>query len=361
MITRLTFASLPTSSLWIKRRDPTEPHQPAAGLRYVDFVPTQPDEPGKFVRLEQLVERANAWCRAGRPNASQIVTVETLYVPASGDWTVDTELTLRTFPGRYVAILRVFYAPDESPAAGHLQSALAQCGMHFELGVLDFLPKHVSGGGLFRRPQFEPLSTCIARAGDWIRAQSRKDARSSERRLATLDEPVRGLLAAQRAFEFKNAQCLEVWMRGLHHVDSGQMHCASDRGDYLRMFRVCYVRLVRDGGTSADAGAAGKTSRAADRGRSGKARKTPRLVAAEESETVDTEAESDDDALVGVDKLGAADMDGGHLQTIHLSSVIFTPADAEATVAEIKRKMHSWVENCCKGWFPVFRHFFLLN
>jgi hypothetical protein len=246
--------------------------------------------------------------------ASDVITLETLYVPVSADWRVDCEATLRTFPSKYVAILRVFYSSQDSTS---IRRALRICNMRFEVGVRDFLPKHVSGGGLFRRPQFEPLSTCISRANDWIRRQSVFDADQAQLHLRPFGS-FGQLLTLERSFEFKNAQCLEVWMRSLHHVDSALMHCSSDRGDYLRMFRACFVRLVPQAQIS---------------GRG--------LLPAE--------------CVLLCPESPVRSSDASHVQTIHLSSIIFTPADADATVAEIKRKMHSWVETCCKGEpFKVF-------
>lgn len=295
--------------LWIRKRDSSEITATCVQkIQYRDFIPNSPpvvDDDGseKFARLEQLVQRVNTWCgTSSGPLACDVITLETLNVPVGAYWHVDGEATLRTFPSKYVAILRVFYhSPD---VQRELRRALRICSLRFEVGVRDFLPRHVSGGGFFRKPQFELLSTCISRANDWIRRQSVRDASQVEKHLKPFGS-FGHLLLNERSFEFKNAQCLEVWMRSLHHVDSGLMHCSSDRGDYLRMFRACFVRLV------AQAQVSGR-------------------------------------GLLPDDDVPCDDNETGHVQTIHLSSIIFTPADSEATVAEIKRKMHTWVETCCK-------------
>lgn len=234
-------------------------------LSYVDFRPEkdEADESTRFERLETVIERANSAIRAGEVKGSSI-TIETLYFPANSDWEIDTEETLHVFPGKCVSILRLFYFTG--PEA-----------MQEEIAIRDFTPKLLSGGGLFKKPSFENLSGIMSRASDW---------------LAINGEDI----------DFKNAQCLEIKVKHFKHVDTNTMSHSSDRGDYLRIFRVAYTKKP--------------STKLKDEGGGG--------------------LKPDDESCYS-------------RQSIFLSSVIFTPADQETSLTQIKHKLHDWVDKAIKG------------
>lgn len=238
--------------------DPT----PFQVLKYADFTPRLDieDDNNRFRKLDVVLDRVNREIREGRVDRKlgEIITIETLYYPvANSDWKIEETNSLSLFPSRCISIIRIFYEESEKNVT------------HFpEIGLKDFVPKQISGGGFFKRPVFEPFSSVLSTASDWI--------------------------ASNSDIEFKNAQCLEVKMKRMGRVDSRVMSHNADRGDYIRIFRVAYIKPCQDTLTS--------------------------------DIDIDTK-----------------------LPPIFLSSIIFTPGDKDATVHEIRRKIHEWVEMATGG------------
>ena len=52
-------------------------------------------------------------------------------------------------------VLRVFYQENAMLCDGGI-------------GILDFIPRHLSGGGLFKRPKYEPFDEVLTRAYIWL-------------------------------------------------------------------------------------------------------------------------------------------------------------------------------------------------
>lgn len=233
--------------------------RPFPVLKYVDFTPRLDieDDNNRFRKLDVVLERVNREIREGRVDRKlgEIITIETLYYPvANSEWKIEETNSLSLFPSRCISIIRIFYEEAKEIVS------------HFpEIGLKDFVPKQISGGGFFKRPVFEPFSAVLSTASDWISSNSE--------------------------IEFKNAQCLEVKMKRMGRIDSRVMSHNADRGDYIRIFRVAYIK--------------------------------PNHPPAEE----ENEA----------------------LPPIFLSSIIFTPGDKDATVHEIRRKIHEWVEMATRG------------
>lgn len=155
--------------------------------------------------------------------------------------------------------------------------------------IKDFIPKQVSGGGFFKMPVFESFSAVLTRASEWI--------------------------SANPECQFKNAQCLEVKMKTMGRIDSKIMSHSGDRGDYVRIFRVACIKE-----------ALGKT-------------------------------QSPSPTSLLAPGTGVTDVSGDTLSRpppppIFLSTIIFTPADQDATVQEIKRKIHEWVVQATDGQCP---------
>lgn len=182
----------------------------------------------------------------------EIITVETLYYPVtSSEWVIDQKNSVNLFPSRCVSVIRIFYIYSE-----------AEVETFPLIGMRDFVPKQVSGGGFFKMPVFEPFSRVLERASEWI--------------------------SANPELKFKNAQCLEVKMKIMGRIDTKVMSHSAEQGDFARIFRVAYTTTAPGNPPS------------------------PALP-------------------------------------IFLSSVIFTPADKDASVLDIKRKMHAWVEEGIGG------------
>lgn len=76
------------------------------------------------------------------PHMGEIVTIESLNYPvSSSDWTVDQKNSVNLFPSRSVCLIRIFYM--ESPIVVQTFPTI---------GVKDFVPKQISGGGFFKMP-----------------------------------------------------------------------------------------------------------------------------------------------------------------------------------------------------------------
>lgn len=234
-----------------------------ATLKYVDFTPRLDieDDTNRFKKLDVVLERVNREIQDGRVDRKlgEIITIETLYHPvANSEWKIEEKNSLSLFPSRCISIIRIFYFEAKEIVT------------HFpEIGLKDFVPKQISGGGFFKRPVFEPFSEVLSTASDWISSSSE--------------------------IEFKNAQCLEVKMKRMGRVDSRIMSHSADRGDYIRIFRVAYTKPHASSSSECDR----------------------------------------------------------ELPPIFLSSIIFTPGDKDATVHEIRRKIHEWVEMATRGMFEL--------
>lgn len=248
-----------------------DPPIPVQVLKYVDFTPRLDieDDSNRFKKLDIVLERVNREIQEGRVDKKlgEIITIETLYYPvANSDWKIEEKTSINLFPSRCISIIRIFYT-----------EASEEVTSYPEIGIKDFIPKQISGGGFFKRPVFEDFSAVLSTASDWI--------------------------TANPECEFKNAQCLEVKMRW-GRIDSRVMSHNADRGDYIRIFRVSYI------------------------------------------------------------KKNALDLNGGENgqeQTpIFLSTIIFTPADKDATVQEIRRKIHEWVVFATRGNFSPVSYLFLI-
>ncbi|KAI1289768.1 hypothetical protein HDE_09260 [Halotydeus destructor] len=258
--------------LWMARKDEGSPLE-AAVLKYVEFTPRPDDDDDstRFKKLDLVLERINREIREGKSDLllGDVITIETLYYPADSSWKTEAECKVHLFPSRCISLIRIFYFEAKTPPETYPV-----------IGIKDFVPKHISGGSLFKKPTFEPLSDVISRASSWL--SHHPDA------------------------DFRNAQCLEVKMKIMGRVDPKIMSHTADRGDYIRIFRVAYVT----------------TAEYADQ------------LKMEDKKSHDKSASH---------LAHQASTSGDHKPTIYMSSVIFTPAGPEATVQEIRRRIHEWV------------------
>lgn len=131
-----------------------------------------------------------------------IITVETLLCTANGDWeAVDPEETIYRLEEKNIFGLRVYYAAGEEPEA--------------EIGIEDFIPKHISGGGVWRKPKFDSVTDVFRTASEW--------------------------LANNPNLIFINAHTIEIKLKSIDNIKSRTM-AFSEHGDYLRIFRLVYAR-----------------------------------------------------------------------------------------------------------------------
>ena len=139
-------------------------------------------------------------------------------------------------------------------------------------------------------PVFESFSAVLTRASEWI--------------------------SANPECQFKNAQCLEVKMKTMGRIDSKIMSHSGDRGDYVRIFRVAFIKENSQGTTHS---------------------RSPTTLSAPGTEVTDVSGDT---------------LSRPPPPPIFLSTIIFTPADQDATVQEIKRKIHEWVVQATDGQCP---------
>ncbi|RWS10842.1 hypothetical protein B4U79_14840, partial [Dinothrombium tinctorium] len=186
--------------LWIKKRievvdkDVSEICQV---INYMDVIPLNKDDGdfsgSKFENLDELIDRVNTTIIKNNGIEGRIITIETLQCEAGIDWKVDPEVSLSSLSTKNIYILRIFY----------------------EQGIVDFVPRHISGGGFFRKPKFESLSEVMSRATKW--------------------------LANNSTLNFKNAQSVDIKLKSLTALDTKTMSY-TEHGDYLRIFRIAFTK-----------------------------------------------------------------------------------------------------------------------
>lgn len=221
-------------------RSPKQQNQ-LFSLNFRDYIPDnpEPDDHSKFEKLDQVVDKLNREIMNGELLAENVITVETLYFPVDCDWIIDNklELTLHSFPSNYVCILRVFFIEYASSRTSDesLTGKLNRLNYAFRIQLKDFIPRTLSKGTFFKRPEFEQLSCCIRRASNWIERESKLH----QSKFQNLIKQLNNVELSDFLFDFKNAQCIEVKTKVLKHkIDSKIMAHTSNSGDYIRIFRV---------------------------------------------------------------------------------------------------------------------------
>lgn len=82
--------------------------------------------------------------------------MESLICESSGlSWRVEPDVTLSAVSTKKMIVLRIFYQ----------ENAMI---VDSELGFVDFVPRHLSGGGLFKRPKYEPFDDVLTRVYIWL-------------------------------------------------------------------------------------------------------------------------------------------------------------------------------------------------
>lgn len=142
--------------IWVKRKKGRDKQYiDVQTLNYYDLLPEPLNDYGKFENLDHLLARANEMI-ANREIQGNLITVESLICESAGAaWKCEPDVTLSSLSAKKIIALRLFYqenplSPDNS------------------FGVIDFIPCHLSGGGLFKRPKYEPFDDVISRAYVWL-------------------------------------------------------------------------------------------------------------------------------------------------------------------------------------------------
>uniref|UniRef100_T1KXM2 Uncharacterized protein n=1 Tax=Tetranychus urticae TaxID=32264 RepID=T1KXM2_TETUR len=193
--------------IWIKLKQRTIQRHGSVlyqELNYTDLVP-EIDEKGSFKKLDDLVERANILIRKEEIQG-RIICVETVTYEADTDWKVDPDETLSALSTKKLFILRIFYEEG--------------LPLQEEIDIIDFVPKHLSGGGFFKRPKFESYTQVMSRASQW--------------------------LSQNRHLNYRNAQSIDIKLsiKSLTSVNTKTMYY-TDYGSYIRIFRVCCTKSSR--------------------------------------------------------------------------------------------------------------------
>ncbi|KAI1303177.1 hypothetical protein HDE_02418 [Halotydeus destructor] len=191
--------------IWIKRREGSNAKDSPElqVLKHINFVPIVDERTNKFETLDDVVNRVNKQLDEGRIEG-RILTIETLQCDAGHDWTVLPDVSLSFFSNKSVFILRLFI--EQGPPTEQ------------EIGIADFVPQHLSGGGFFKRPKFESYNDVMSRASTWL-----------------TEEP---------DIDFKNAQSIDIKLKSLGSMDTKSM-TYTEHGDYLRIFRIAYTKPIK--------------------------------------------------------------------------------------------------------------------
>ncbi|XP_053206350.1 uncharacterized protein LOC128390628 isoform X2 [Panonychus citri] len=206
--------------LWIKRKPITGDESDSYGgetiepqiLDYIDIIPENRGDGDsfcpKFENLNQCVERINKMTQERKINGT-IITIESLNCEAEIDWKINPEQTLNFFTNKTVTIIRIFY--EKGPPN------------QLEIGIKDFVPKNISGGGFFKRPKFEAFSLVLTRATRW--------------------------LSENPDISLRNAQSLDIKLKSLGSCDLTCSMAYTEHGDYLKIFRIAYTKCPKSQST----------------------------------------------------------------------------------------------------------------
>ena len=312
------------------------------------IINPEPGDHYKFEKLDQVIDKLNLAISSDELNAENCMTIETLYFPVDCDFVINTKLehTLFTFPSSYVSILRVFYIEYKKIENESLTCKLRKLNYSFKINIKDFIPKTLKKGTFFKRPEFEKLTNCIERASKWIEDESRLHQLKYQKLMKELETGN----SKDFLFDFKNAQCIEIKTKILkHNIDSKVMAHTTDNGDYIRIFRIAYMELVKLKDSNQKKSDLSLSSKASSKWNSIKKtnliNRSKLLIKSRQSNRLlDNESSSFEDNLLNL----STDTDENQPSKIHLSSIIFTPTDGVTTISEMKRKIQNYTMTKCR-------------
>lgn len=394
--------------LWLTRRTVHHhhPYQPSERqvLNYVDFLPNyeNDDKNQRFRKLDQVIERINFEFQNGvHPKIGSIITIETLYHPVTTDWKIDSKNSLNNFPSRCVSIIRIFYS--RKPPGVKFNSPLYKLPM---IGIIDFVPKQMSSGGFFKSPVFENFSQVLTRATDWITQNPElefKNAQCLEVKMKTMgriDTKImshngdRGdYIRIYRVAYTKSTNQLNIppsppllvpSTSHSIHVDTNQVNVTIADTDETQSTESVNGRVNEDDKQSLS------TDNSQIKEQDEQLNGEEEINVNDCSQKINQQDTRDNETVTSEDvtnnksikiKFERINTDGsGEIiepevevtveeppryenisstplisnpppAPIFLSSVIYTPADEDATVYEIKRKMHEWIDQTARFAF----------
>ncbi|CAG2115730.1 unnamed protein product, partial [Medioppia subpectinata] len=193
--------------LWLLPFDPNEYNEKirpiVPQIQFRDFEPRSlTDIPGEFESCDDVMARLNDAVNA-EEITGKVLNVQTLACGASHEWRVDAQSTqAKPWVGKTVYVLRVFYALGP---------------IHEELvGLADFVPECLVGGGVFKKPKFESQSSLVRKASKWLS-----------------DNP---------EVNFCSASSMDVKLKSMVSIDTKQMSITRDTGDFVRILRLVYTK-----------------------------------------------------------------------------------------------------------------------
>ncbi|KPM08267.1 hypothetical protein QR98_0067830 [Sarcoptes scabiei] len=86
----------------------------------------------------------------------------------------------------------------------------------FLVGFMDFIPKCISGGGFIKYPRFETQTDLIDKATLWLNKNPN--------------------------LIFLNFSSVDIKLKSISSIDSGEMTFTRNSGDFIRILRLCYLK-----------------------------------------------------------------------------------------------------------------------
>ncbi|CAG2179907.1 unnamed protein product, partial [Oppiella nova] len=193
--------------LWIQPFDTREYNEKVRPIvpqiQFRDFEPRILDSRNNtFESIDEVVARLNGAINA-EEITGKVLNVQTLACSATQDWKVDPQSTQsKPWVGKTVFVLRVYYALGPT----HEE----------EVGLADFVPQYLVGGGMFKRPKFESQSCLLRKASKW--------------------------LSENPEINFCSAMSLDVKLKSMVSIDTKQMSVTRETGDFIRILRIAYTK-----------------------------------------------------------------------------------------------------------------------
>lgn len=391
--------------LWITRRlleqSSTLTPDQIQIINYVDFTPNIDTDSGqRFRKLDQVLDRINFEFQAGvHPKIGTIITIETLYHPVTSDWKINAKNTLNNFPSRCVSIIRIFYS--KKPPGVKFNSPIYKLPV---IGIEDFVPKQISSGGFFKSPVFENFSQVLTRATEWITSNPELEFKNAQclevkmKIMGRVDTKImshngdRGdYIRIYRVAYTKSTNYVsriavtrpQIDMRNIEVRVASASDDDEGDGDEKEQLNQ-QSKSERDLKDTLEVSSENQSTAEADEGKKdgegasdlpdshlGKNEQSPRSPGDQANGDSVSKSIKIKFERINTDGTGETIEPELHVNVpeeppkyecvsstpltshpppapIFLSSVIFTPADQDATVHEIKRKMHEWIDQASK-------------
>ncbi|CAG2164118.1 unnamed protein product [Oppiella nova] len=193
--------------LWVRPFDTREYDEKVRPIvpqiQFRDFEPKILDSSNNtFESIDEVVARLNGAINA-EEITGKVLNVQTLACSAGHNWEIDSQSTrYQPWVGKTVFVLRVFWR------LGPIQDE--------EVGLADFAPQCLVGGGMFKRPQFESQSCVLQKASKW--------------------------LSENLEINFFSAMSVYIKLKSMVSIDTKQMSVTRETGNYVRFLRIAYTK-----------------------------------------------------------------------------------------------------------------------